>query len=136
MTRRSGGTGDGLVIHGRKRSDIGDRVELRLHPVGGAVIDAGADGEHDRYRCQAHHHGHGAAFVAAKALHVAPHMAPHLAPYLTDCVTEKAKDVCHLEAPKLLRDPSPQTIAKICRSLMHERRALSASFRFGLRFDF
>jgi hypothetical protein len=35
-----------------------------------------------------------------------------LAAYLTGCVTKKPKDVCHLEAPKLLRDPSPKRLLK------------------------
>jgi hypothetical protein len=69
--RRCRGAGYGQVVHGGKRGRIGDRIEFRLHHIRAAVIDTGADGEDERYHRQAHHHGHGPAFVVAEAAELA-----------------------------------------------------------------
>ena len=55
---------------------IGDRIEFRFHHIRRYLIDAGADREYERDRHQAHHHGHGATFVAAEAADAKARRAP------------------------------------------------------------
>src|SRR5208282_4417206 len=68
--------------------------------VRGAIIDAGADGEAEWYRHQAHHRRHGAAFVAAQAPHLAHGMA------------QQANDVCHRTNPSCYGERVPKQLPK------------------------
>ena len=70
--RRRCRAGYGLVIDGRERRRIGNRVEFRFRHTRSAIVHAGADREYERDRGQPHHHGDRAAFIAAEAPHRAP----------------------------------------------------------------